>query len=215
MKLALLFLAFVACTPAPPIAKVLPAALDLESKTAALYSDDQEAPRCTGVWIDNYRILTAAHCDHDQPMFYSVIGEYVGVFRIPRLHRMHLERIDRMHDVAVYQTSRFDTPFHEVARVAATTPAVGEDLYLMGHSAGLSWSFRHGWVSAYREPQTEVVDKKIGPWMQVSAPIYSGDSGGGAFNERGELVGTASSLATPVPNAVFYVYLPTIHEFLK
>lgn len=218
MKLSLLALLFLTscATPAPP-SSVVPESLDLESKTAAIFAKDLEAPRCTGVWVGNYRILTAAHCDRELvgPLYYSVIGEYSGVFRMPRLHSMELAGVDRLHDLAVYRTDAFDTPTHVVAPLARTTPRIGEDLYLMGHTMGLSWSFRHGWVAAYREAQMELVEKHTGPWMQVSAPIGAGDSGGGAFNERGELVGTVSSTAGSAPNTVFYVYLPTIQEFLK
>jgi S1-C subfamily serine protease len=56
-------------------------------------------------------------------------------------------------------------------------------------------------------------DELLGPWMQVSAPIWYGNSGGGAFDAEGSLVGIASFKAL-APNVAFYVHLETIREFL-
>ncbi len=214
------FASVVACTStAPPAAvpasRVVP---DLAAQTVALYTLDSVAPRCTGVWVGPKRILTAGHCvsgDELNPLFYSTDAEYLGVFRAPaKLHSMAFLRDDQRHDLALYETGVFDTPQHVTAIVALDLPPVGSGLHFLGHTRGLSWSYKFGWVSSYREADFFPVDDKRGPWMQVSAPINKGDSGGGAYNAAGELVGVASFMAGGIPSTCFYVYGKTIRDFL-
>ena len=223
MKLfsALLSVSFVsslvlACASAPQTpAKVTPRSLDLEGRTVALYTKDTDSPRCTGVWVGDARILTAAHCVSDDeldPLFYSTYSEYIGVTKTPNLHSMALIREDKDVDLALYETGVFDTPKHPNATVAPRLLDVGADIHVMGHTAGLSYSYMHGYVAFYRELDFRP-DKK-GPWLQISAPIYKGNSGGGAYNDMGELVGIASFMASKIPNVGFFVYSGTIRNFL-
>lgn len=209
----------VACASATPSPSARPPvkSLELESQTVALYTQDGEAPRCTAVWVDDHKILTAAHCisdDAEDPIFYATRTEYQGAFRKPTLHSMALLKADEKADLALYETGAFDTPAHVTAVLASSTPAVGAPLHFMGHSAGLAWSYKHGYVAFYREADFRPVEGKTGPWLQVSAPIFHGDSGGGAFNEYGELVGIASFMASRVPLACFFVERGTIAKFV-
>ncbi len=125
---------------------------------------------------------------------------------------MMLLKVDQKHDLALYESSE-DTPGHPTATIAVSDPLVGEDLHFMGHQMSMAWSYKHGWVSSWRE--ADIFEDYEGPWMQVSAPIYYGDSGGGAYNAQGELVGIAHSILTEVPNVGFYVAPSTIKDFLK
>ncbi len=221
--LALLFASSVvlACTSQPP--RYPPPAFTeiaatLVGYTVALYPMDAEAPRCTGVWVGPHRILTAGHCvveDELNPLFYSTAEEYIGVLVQPRgRHSMKLVKRDEKHDLALYETGVFDTPMHTTALLAQESPAVGSSLHFMGHTRGLSWSYKHGWVSFYREVGLAEDIGKEGPWMQVSAPISNGDSGGGAYNDRGELVGTSSYMVSGVPSNGFYTTVATLRRFL-
>ncbi len=213
--LALVSSLVLACTSRPATAPSSAAEVkDLASQTVALYTLDSPAPRCTGVWVGQRQILTAGHCVSEDRLFYSTNVEYVGVFQEPlQLHSMQFTRADQKHDLALYETGVFDTPQHVTAIVALDMPSVGQGLHFMGHTMGLAWSYKFGWVSSYREKDF-MGDDKLGPWLQVSAPINKGDSGGGAYNERGELVGVASFMAVGVPSTCFYVCTKTIRDFL-
>ena len=52
--------------------------------------------------------------------------------------------------------------------------------------------------------------------MQVSAPLWFGNSGGGVFDDSGDLVGIAVALAwANAQNAALCVSLGDLREFLK
>jgi S1-C subfamily serine protease len=192
---------------------------ELENQTVAVYMLRGDSPICTGVWVGDRRILTAAHCASEDlldPVFFSTYSEHNGLFQTPlAVHSMALVKLDKVHDLALFETGVFDTPKHVTATIAITVPKVGETLHFEGHTRGLAWSYKHGWVSSYREADAMADGEVLGPWMQVSAPIAGGDSGGGAYNVHGELVGVASRSPRGVPNSCFYIYLPTIRKFLE
>lgn len=209
--------AVISCTSQPAVKQPsVPALVTvLNHQTVALYSLSQSNhPKCTGVWVSGDTFITASHCiEIGEALQYSTDVEYRGVFTRPQyLHQARLVKADLFHDLALYR-SGLDMPDHLTANVASYRPEVGEGLYFVGNPAGLVWSFRRGVVSSFREIQFE--DDWVGPWMQASAPIYLGDSGGGAFDEDGQLVGIVHAIATEIPNVAFCVPLETIREFLK
>ncbi len=209
--LCVIFATF-ACTSQPARAPRVSAG-DFVNQTVALYTTDRpDSVYCTGVWVAPHLILTAAHCTQDSAV-YSTSDEYLGVDVQPkRLHYMSLKKIDRDHDLALYLTG-IDSPAHQSASFALGPPKVGDELNFMGHNRGMSWSYKHGYVSQFREVNFAPVEgEALGPWMQVSAPIDHGDSGGGAYNAQGELVGIASRGVT---NVCLYVHLDTIKGFVN
>lgn len=106
-----------------------------------------------------------------------------------------------------------EVPPHGIAALADQTPEVGENVYIMGHQAGVTWSYMTGTVSGYRQDMSGVGMKKSGPFIQVQAPMYGGNSGGGIFNAAGELVGMCDFIS-PAPDMGFGVHLETIRGFL-
>ncbi len=222
--LAVLSVSFlvIACTSQPaiyPASGATTIAAGIVEQTVALYSLNAASPRCTGIWVAPRRILTAGHCvseDVLDPLFYTVPGEYVGVLKSPKfLHSLALLKQDIKHDLALYETGVFDTPQHAIATLATASPVVGSVLHFMGHTRAMAWSYKSGWVSFYREKDFASDIGFVGPWMQASAPISNGDSGGGAFNDQGELVGVCSFLIRGVPDNSQYSVVATIRGFLQ
>ena len=68
---------------------------------------------------------------------------------------------------------------------AAKVLAVGEEVYAVGAPAGLELSLSRGVVSQLRG----AFGKRSAPLVQTDAAISPGSSGGGLFNQSGELVG--------------------------
>lgn len=196
---------------------------------------------CTGVWVDRDVILTANHCveglvemineeneeNPDAPVVlsmgitvqYIVANEVVGVAKMPAaLHNSKAYVLSREHDLALLRAvNRESVPYHTIAKLADRVPEQGEDLNIMGHVKGMYWSYIAGTVSAYRKdlPERLVPGKDvIGPFMQVSAPVFFGNSGGGAFNSNGELVGIASFLSR-APNMAFFIPTSPIRTLLE
>lgn len=195
-----------ACSSAPPAPARFPVS-ELLGATVAL-TDAEGDPRCAGVWIGPARILTAAHCLEgleDSPP--SWLPYRAGPHAAMRLALVL--KVDAGHDLALLIDP--DAPPHPAAWVASTPPSVGEPIDIVGHPAGLEWTYCHGWVAASR-----------GDLLQVSAPVFFGNSGGGAFARDGSLVGIAHTLQVArfgpsrvlVPDVAFFVGVDAMREFL-
>lgn len=107
-------------------------------------------------------------------------------------------------------------PDHGIAKLANNTPEQGDRIHTVGHTVGLLyWTYTPGYVSAYRRELTSITNDIVnGPFMQVSGPMFFGNSGGGAFNDDGELVGIFSFIVK-VPNTSFCIHLKTIRAVLN
>jgi S1-C subfamily serine protease len=196
--------ACVACGPSAPAPRAPDAApmsphvtaFDLTSKTVALVRQGDEGLRayCSGVWLDEDTIVTAAHCVDDEDegavlgylSFEDVFG--TGPEASPPLapRGAYLTSVDEAHDIALLHAPK--APPHASAPLASENPAAGDHVAAMGHPLGLWWSFSEGVVAAVRK---ESLGLDI-LWVQATVQISPGNSGGGLFNERGELVGVCS-----------------------
>jgi len=206
-----------------------------KSTVALVFTDEDKEviPFCSGVWISEQEILTAGHCAAaiakkvkdlpdiegleidpvDTPVHFIVQDEVTSVGKEPS--GMHLAKVtsyDGPHDLALLHAEGKLIPPHESAELASELPAVGERIFIVGHPKGMYWTFIEGVVSSYREDLP--TDTKKGPYVQISAPVWFGNSGGGAFDSRGDLVGIASFI-TRAPNTSFFVHPEAINKFLK
>ena len=68
-------------------------------------------------------------------------------------------------------------------------PDYGDGLVVVGHPFGLAWTVTNGVVS---HPRREGGVSESMVWMQISAPIAPGNSGGPVFNEHGQIAGIVS-----------------------
>lgn len=143
---------------------------------------------------------------------YTVEREVTGVGKEPgAMHLAKLKKVDRAHDLALIVADKHGLPTHEVAEIADEV-VLGEHVVCVGHPAGLYWSYLDGTVSAAsRESLPRIF--KAGPFIQVNASIWMGNSGGGAFDHEGKLLGIASFLYR-VPNQAFYIHRNSIVKFL-
>ena len=146
---------------------------------------------------------------------YIVQSEQKGVGNEPSAtHNAKAVMLDKDHDLAVLLSTDKTLPKHTVAKLASHNPYIGEHVFVRGHVTGLYWSHVECVVSAYRSylPVRRMHVK--GPFVQLSGPIYYGNSGGGAFNKEGELIGIASFMYR-APQTTMFISLDAIKQFLK
>jgi S1-C subfamily serine protease len=191
-------------------------------------------PYCTGVWVSNTKILTAYHCvnamiekanselGEDDPkvdpiglnMYYVLENEVSNVKEEPTaIHLGKSYALDKEHDLGMIEAQGKAIPKHMFTTVAEKPAEIGEHIFCVGHPVGLYWTYVEATVASYREKMNGGLDIE-GPFLQVSAPIYFGNSGGGAFNDNGELLGI-SSFIMRAPNVAFYIHSDSIKAFLK
>lgn len=222
------------CSSGPKPVSPVPAndrARELTSKTVALVAVDEEEGTtrayCTGVWVGPKTIMTAAHCVEPSPLaaFLGVEEHYRYAVRddifvngsaveakYPVTHEADVSVRDEAHDIALL-TVAGQTPSHGIASLGPN-PEQGQRVQSMGHSKGLWWSYSSGDVAAIRfaplgsEPML---------WVQSTASISPGNSGGGLFDEEGRLVGICSRgiASARAQNLNFFVHTDYLRALLE
>lgn len=221
----------------PPDVPVLSQATlvaSIMSDTIALVHRDEDndlSPFCAGVWLSDTLIVTAFHCalagagknvsnniadDATDDVTGTTISyitheEVTGVYEDATAQQASVVvACDASHDLALLKAVG-PVPAHSFATLATVTPAVGADVHMVGHPGGLYYSYIVGKVSALHDHIRLV--HKLGPFIQVSGPVYNGNSGGGAFDTMGRLVGIASFMP-PVPYTGCFISHVSIGGFL-
>ena len=85
-------------------------------------------------------------------------------------------------------------------RISATLPRQGEAVIAVGNPRGYEGTVSNGIISAFRQNNT---------WIQFTAPISPGSSGGALINLKGEVVGMPTKLRTDGQNLNFAI-APTV-----
>ncbi len=145
-------------------------------RATAAYTPRPEAG-CAAVWVSASKLFTAGHCaeaDEGLGTVTTAGGVTVGVVVLavhPRIDLAVLEAVGRL-------------PEHGTADVGET-PAAGDHVVAVGMPLGLGWTLTDGLVTG-----THVHDGA--PWLQASADVIFGNSGGPLFDDSGDLVGICS-----------------------
>lgn len=98
---------------------------------------------------------------------------------------------DRRRDLIVLQIPATQLPSLELGDDRSV--AVGDRVYAMGNPLGLEGTFSDGLLSAKRTEEGV-------SYLQITAPISPGSSGGPVFNEFGEVIAVATSTFTDAQN---------------
>lgn len=164
---------------------------------------------CSGIWIAKDLILTAAHCVED-----NLIMEYSHVDEIGDRKRRSAVAVavEKNIDLALLMTKSDDVD-HPVITLTNQTISTGDPVHIIGHPAGYAWSYMLGHVSAIR-PDMKGPMSSIKKVVQISAPVWMGNSGGGAFDENGNLIGLCSWISKMGPNLAFFIHRDVVEEFL-
>ena len=135
---------------------------------------------------EKLKVLTAWHVVANR------VGEDIKVLHTDRtVSIVRVVRSRPKNDLALLvgtqkekQSGCFSTP-------AKHPPMIGDDLFVVGSPSGLLGNVSKGILSNI------VYDSKfIGLYYRTDAAIYPGNSGGGVYNQKGELVGIANAVET-------------------
>ena len=140
----------------------------------------------SGVVVGEYEVVTNCH----------VLGKAADVavrqaadWSVRETYRMAaslLARNDERDLCLLFVDELPEPPAAQAAQLgAAKVLSVGEEVYAVGAPAGLELSLSRGIVSQLRG----AFGKRSAPLVQTDAAISPGSSGGGLFNQAGELVG--------------------------
>lgn len=128
-----------------------------------------EDPGCTGIRIGGGKVLTAKHCMDDHP-----VGSVYTGFTV--------EYIDAHSDFAVLSG---DAPATWVTMPDASE---GERVYVVGYGMDINDGKQRRATTDGVYTGVEI-DDSSGVLQRITAFAYYGNSGGGVWNERGDLVG--------------------------
>ena len=131
-----------------------------------------------GVVVTNYHVIEAGY---REPVERVAVGLVDGrLFPV-----MGVLGFSRTEDIAVLKIPAADLPVAPVPPLEDEV-AVGERVVVVGNSEGLSNTVSEGIVSGIRTYDADFISGKP---IQMTAPIFQGNSGGAVFNRFGELVG--------------------------
>lgn len=170
-------------------------------------------PTCSGVWIDIDLILTAAHCIDDPEKPFALIST-VDDFEKGNCRPGDVIAMDQESDLALIKLEPENIPQHPIAKIAEKNIFAGDIAHIIGHPVGFTWTYSHGFISAIRKNMAGPGDKKFEKSLQISAPVWMGNSGGGAFDDEGKLIGISSWVSKAGPHLSFFVHADVIQHFI-
>lgn len=147
--------------------------------------------------VTNYHVIDGAdYCDVKSVFHGGAVYEISGTVAI-----------DEAHDLAILESL---SPFQgEPLRPAKDQPSVGEPVYALGNPEGMLGTFSQGVVSGYRKLNAS------DDWLQITAPISPGSSGGPVVNGSGEVVGVAQLFSREGQNLNFAIPARYVARLLK
>ena len=89
-------------------------------------------------------------------------------------------------DLALICCSTPDNYTSSVKIGSANDIRMGEKVFAIGNPMGLDWTYTEGVVSSFRNKQVGKHEISV---IQIQTPLNHGNSGGGLYSEKGDLVG--------------------------
>lgn len=161
----------------------------------------------TGVVIDpNGTILTNAHVIENARTI--TVQTFDGTVFPASITRTQPEV-----DLATITVLAPETRWTSIRPDDGVTPIIGSAVYVIGHPVGLGWTLTEGILSGAGR-----MNRADGPQLfQITAAVSPGNSGGPAFDARGNWIGTVSSkLVGPgLENISFVIPAAELRSFLR
>ncbi|HEX7898077.1 MAG TPA: trypsin-like peptidase domain-containing protein [Planctomycetota bacterium] len=99
-----------------------------------------------------------------------------------------------------------------VLSFSSAAPGVGEDMVIIGHPKGMSWSLTSGKVSQIRNSEREP-GKQI--YVQTDAAVNPGNSGGPLLNLRGQILGVVTMKFANAEGMAFAIHKNVAGPFVS
>lgn len=198
--------------------------------------EDDKTAYCAGVWVDNNTILTANHCAEvigrtifrvSEDLPYNAVGDAIAFVNFSDMSENGqlpegtpwlgmVQKVDTGKDLATIHVLSV-TSKHTIASIASGPLLAGQSVHVVGHTLGLPWTYTRGYAAATRAAEGPSIGDQsvIAKVLQVSAPVWVGNSGGGAFDSTGRLIGICSWVNTRGPNLSYFIHRDEILKFLE
>lgn len=149
------------------------------SKVAMIlsYKDGIPYAQGSGFFIDENTLITNFHCVEGADMIEFKIAGNSEIYKGAKIIKASDD-----YDLAIIQTKQ-DFPHVKIDSLGREE--VGSKVYAIGNPRGLEGTISDGILSGKRE------NKGI-EYLQITAPISPGNSGGPVLNEKGEVIGVAT-----------------------
>jgi S1-C subfamily serine protease len=159
-------------------------------------------------------VLTAAHVVEA----IQKRGEKLGISTAfdKKKRTMAVYKIDSKRDLAVLYSVKKEERTGPSVRISMYSPNIGDKVWVIGAPLGEERTVTFGVISNFQTYKGKVL-------YRTTAATYYGNSGGGMFDSRGNLVGVAHGIleiqrtifsSQLVPGGFFFVGLETIREFM-
>jgi serine protease Do len=131
------------------------------------------------------RVMTSAHVVNgmDEITVEGIAGEVV---------RATLLSANAAADVSLLQLERVTAAMRVAQMGDSDTVRIGQQVMVVGAPYGLAYSMSVGWISARWPPNTIFPDMPLAEFLQTTATINTGNSGGPVFNMAGEVIAIVS-----------------------
>lgn len=117
---------------------------------------------------------------------------------------------DQDNDLALLKSNNFKSD--NFVNISQSNGLIGNKVHIIGHPAKVEFTYFTGIISGFRTNPNKGYMQNL---LHITAPIYMGNSGGGAFDESGNLIGICSFFRPAVPNMSFFVDANTINNFIN
>ena len=175
---------------------------------------------------------------------YHVIDEmkeiYIGLSYDSNRRKMHIANTSPSLDLAIIVSDTNEKKEGPYVNIGNQRPKIGDQIWAIGNPMGEARVVTEG-VIGQDKMKIEIMKDKypvLRNLYRITAPIFSGNSGGGLFNDKGELIGVVVEMGMaagriiiiddnnqpktvtnmfcsfPEPGAFFAVSLEDVQEFI-
>lgn len=161
----------------------------------------QAVSQGSGFFVRGDVIATNHHVIESAPRLHAKIVDRESSYEI-----RGIEGVDKENDLALLKI--VSTRIRPLLLGDSNRVAVGDLVYVVGNPAGLEGTFSQGIVSGIR-----LITGKH--YIQITAPISRGSSGGPVLNNRGEVIGVAVGIVEDGQNLNFAIPVSYLASLMK